>query len=206
MPSVGARLCPGRLRRRVHAAQRNAEAFHHWGMVPRMMVDCTTRDLSIDLFGMTLPTPLFMSPIGVTGLCTQDGHGDLAAARASVATGVPLVASTLSNDPLEIRRARRSATTPGFFQLYTPKSKRARREPRPPRRDGGLQGHRRDARHLGDRLAPARSQHRQFPAAARPCADQLFHRSRLPRDARPSRPKRTAPPRSRYGRRPSARC
>ena len=105
-----------------YTQRNNAEAFHHWGMVPRMMVDCTTRDLSIDLLGLKLPTPLFMSPIGVTGICTQDGHGDLAAARASVATGVPLVASTLSNDPLETV-AETLGDTPGFFQLYTCKDK-----------------------------------------------------------------------------------
>jgi lactate 2-monooxygenase len=74
----------------------NARAFRHWGMVPRMMVDCTQRDLSTQTFGMSLASPLFMAPIGVTGICTQDGHGDLAAARASAATGVPLTASTLS--------------------------------------------------------------------------------------------------------------
>ncbi|HEY8607933.1 MAG TPA: alpha-hydroxy-acid oxidizing protein [Noviherbaspirillum sp.] len=101
---------------------RNAEAFSHWGMVPRMMVDCTKRDLSIELFGMKLPTPLFMAPIGVTGICTQDGHGDLAAAQASAQTGVPLMASTLSNDPLETV-ARHLGDTPGFFQLYTPRDK-----------------------------------------------------------------------------------
>jgi lactate 2-monooxygenase len=65
-----------------HTQRANAEAFRHWGIVPRMMVDCTARDLSVKLFGMTLPSPVFMAPIGVTGLCTQDGHGDLAAARA----------------------------------------------------------------------------------------------------------------------------
>lgn len=102
--------------------RRNADAFRHWGIVPRMMVDCTVRDLSIELFGLTLPTPLFMAPIGVTGLCTQDGHGDLAAARASAVTGVPLMASTLSNDPLEAVKAA-SGETPGFFQLYTPRDK-----------------------------------------------------------------------------------
>ena len=69
-----------------HTQRHNADAFRHWGMVPRMMVDCARRDLSIELFGMTLPSPLFMSPIGVTGMCTQDAHGDLAAARASAAT------------------------------------------------------------------------------------------------------------------------
>ncbi|MCP3736471.1 alpha-hydroxy-acid oxidizing protein [Sphingomonas sp. RP10(2022)] len=101
---------------------RNAAAFDHWGMTPRMMVDCTARDLSVELFGLRLPSPVFMAPIGVTGLCTPDGHGDLAAARAAAGTGVPLVASTLSNDPLETV-AQAMGDTPGFFQLYTPKDR-----------------------------------------------------------------------------------
>lgn len=100
--------------------RRNSEAFGHWGMVPRMMVDSAARDLSIELFGQRYPTPLFMAPIGVTGLCTQDQHGDLAAARASVATGVPLCLSTLTNDPLETV-AQALGEQPGFFQLYTPR-------------------------------------------------------------------------------------
>lgn len=101
---------------------RNVEAFGHWGMTPRMMVDCSKRDLSIELFGLKLPSPLFMAPIGMTGLCAQDSHGDLAAARASVLTQVPLMATTLSNDPLETVAAT-LGDMPGFFQLYTPKDK-----------------------------------------------------------------------------------
>jgi lactate 2-monooxygenase len=104
-----------------HTQRHNADAFAHWGMTPRMMVDCTRRDLSVELFGMTLPTPLFMSPVGINGICTQDGHGDLAAARAAAITGVPLCQSTLSNDPLEDVAAQ-LGETPGFFQLYTPKN------------------------------------------------------------------------------------
>jgi lactate 2-monooxygenase len=100
--------------------RQNADAFHHWGLVPRMLVDCSTRDLSIELFGLRLPAPIFLSPIGVLGMCTPDGHGDLATARASAETGVPMIASTLSNDSLEAV-AESLAGTPGFFQLYTPK-------------------------------------------------------------------------------------
>ena len=100
---------------------RNVSAFGHWGMVPRMLVDTTQRDLSIELFGRTLPSPIFMAPIGVTGICTQDGHGDIAAAQASAMTGVPLTASTLSNDPLEAV-ATAKGDTPGWFQLYTPRN------------------------------------------------------------------------------------
>ena len=48
--------------------RRNADAFHDWGVVPRMMVDASKRDMSIELFGLKLPTPLFMSPIGVIGM------------------------------------------------------------------------------------------------------------------------------------------
>lgn len=100
----------------------NAEAFKRWGLIPRMMVDCSTRDLSIDLFGIKLPSPIFMAPIGVIGLCAQDGHGDIATAKASAATGVPMVASTLMNDPME-QVAAALGDTPGFFQLYTPRDK-----------------------------------------------------------------------------------
>ena len=103
-----------------HTQDWNAHAFRHWGMVPRMMIDTRERDLSIELFGMRLPSPIFMAPIGVTGICTPDGHGDLAEAQASAETGVPLCATTLSNDPLE-DVAKACGDTPAFFQLYTPK-------------------------------------------------------------------------------------
>ncbi len=104
----------------------NARAFRHWGLVPRMMVDCSRRDLSIDLFGLTLPTPLFMAPVGINGMCTQDQHGDLAAARASAMTGVPLMASTLSNDPLETV-AEALGDTPGSFSSTRPRTSGLRR-------------------------------------------------------------------------------
>ena len=105
-----------------HTQRWNADAFAHWGITPRMMVDCRERDLSTELFGLTLPSPLFMAPVGVNGICTQDGHGDLAAARASAATGVPFCVSTLGNDPLEDVFAA-CGDTPAFFQLYTPKNR-----------------------------------------------------------------------------------
>ena len=100
----------------------NARAFRHWGMVPRMMVDCATRDLSIELFGHRYPTPLFMAPIGLNGEASQDRHGDMAAARASALTGVPFCASTLANDPLEDVKVA-CGDTPAWFQLYTPKNR-----------------------------------------------------------------------------------
>ena len=97
----------------------NVSAFDRWGIVPRMFRAATKRDLSIDLFGLKLPTPLFMAPVGVIGLCAPDGHGDIGTAQAAARTGVPMVASTLTVDRLEDVAAHFGGT-PGFFQLYTP--------------------------------------------------------------------------------------
>lgn len=97
----------------------NRTAFDRWGLIPRMLNAQRERDLSVDLFGVKLPSPLFMAPIGVLGICGQDGHGDLAGAQAAARTGVPMVLSTLTQDPLEDVAAQ-FGDTPGFFQLYTP--------------------------------------------------------------------------------------
>jgi lactate 2-monooxygenase len=97
----------------------NIASFQQWGLIPRMMVDTRKRDLSISLFGMSFPTPIFMAPVGIIGICSQDGHGDLAVARAAAITGVPMIASTFSVDPLE-SLVPEFGNTPGFFQMYTP--------------------------------------------------------------------------------------
>ncbi|MFE3025394.1 lactate 2-monooxygenase [Nocardia tengchongensis] len=97
----------------------NVAAFDGWGLIPRMFVGAKERDLSVELFGSTWNAPIFMAPVGVIGLCAQDGHGDLATAKAAARTGVPMVASTLTVDPME-DVADEFGDTPGFFQLYTP--------------------------------------------------------------------------------------
>jgi len=102
-----------------HTQRANCRAFEHWGLIPRMLVAPTERDLSVELFGVRLAAPVFMAPIGVIGVCAQDGHGDLACARAAARTGIPFVAGTLSSDPME-DVAPACGDTPGFFQLYTP--------------------------------------------------------------------------------------
>ncbi|HEV2635119.1 MAG TPA: alpha-hydroxy-acid oxidizing protein [Actinocrinis sp.] len=116
-PSVRSYIAGGAGDERTQRA--NVAAFDRWGLVPRMFVGAKERDLSVRMFGLTLPSPLLMAPIGVIGLCAQDGHGDLATARAAARTGVPMIASTLTNDPLE-QVAAEFGDTPGFFQLYTP--------------------------------------------------------------------------------------
>ena len=102
-----------------HTQRTNRTAFDHWGLVPRMLRASLERDLSVELFGHHLPSPIFMSPIGIVGICAADGHGDLAVARAAATTGVPMVASTLTVDPMEDVAAE-FGETPGFYQLYCP--------------------------------------------------------------------------------------
>jgi lactate 2-monooxygenase len=105
------------------ATQRaNAAAFQTWGLIPRMLVGATERDLSVELWGRRWPSPVFLAPIGVIGLCAQSGHGDLETARAANRADVPMVASTLTVDPLEDVAAE-LGETPGFFQLYTPRDR-----------------------------------------------------------------------------------
>ena len=97
----------------------NVTAFDNWGLMPRMFVGAAERDLSVEFLGLSLPSPAMMAPVGVIALCAQDGHGDLATARAAARTGVPMIASTMSADPMEAVAAE-LGDTPGFFQLYTP--------------------------------------------------------------------------------------
>ncbi len=98
----------------------NVRALSRWGLWPRMLVGAAERDLSVELFGHRLPSPLYLAPVGVIGACHP--HGDLAVAQASAETGVPMIGSTLAADTLEDVKAAQGAT-PGFFQLYTPKDR-----------------------------------------------------------------------------------
>ncbi|MGC2169663.1 MAG: lactate 2-monooxygenase [Acidimicrobiales bacterium] len=97
----------------------NVEAFGRWGFMPRILAGATVRDLSIELFGTRLPTPLLLAPVGVIGICDPEGHGDVLTARAAATSGVPMIASTLTQDPMEVV-AKELGQTPGWFQLYPP--------------------------------------------------------------------------------------
>lgn len=102
-----------------HTQRANVSAFERYGLMPRMLAGAAERDLGVELFGRSLPTPLMLAPVGVIGICETDGHGDLTTARAAAASGVPMIASTLSQDPLEDVAAA-LGDTPGWFQLYPP--------------------------------------------------------------------------------------
>ena len=51
-----------------HTQRANVAAFDRWGLVPRMLAGAAERDLSVELFGTRLPTPLLLAPVGVIGI------------------------------------------------------------------------------------------------------------------------------------------
>src|SRR5258708_946115 len=71
---------------------------------------------------MDVATAVVIWPIGGIGVWSQDFDGDVATAKASAQTGVPMVASTLTQDRME-DVVPHASDTPGLFQLYTPTDK-----------------------------------------------------------------------------------
>lgn len=98
-----------------HTQQANTTALRRFGLVPRMMRDRRSRDLSTEFLGRLLPAPVFACPVGVLGAVYPDG--DLAVARAMAALGLAGMYSTLSEAPLEqVADAARGSWA--AFQLY----------------------------------------------------------------------------------------
>jgi lactate 2-monooxygenase len=93
----------------------NRAAFERRRIVPRMLRDVSERDLSVSLFGRTLPSPFLLAPIGVLELAHRDA--DLAVARAAASEGVPMIFSNQASRPMEECAAAMGAS-PRWFQLY----------------------------------------------------------------------------------------
>jgi lactate 2-monooxygenase len=91
----------------------NLEAFRRRALRPRMLVGTAERDLSVEVLGLRSPAPFFLAPVGVLSIVRDDA--ERAVARASTATGVPLILSSASSTALEDVAA---LDPPRWFQLY----------------------------------------------------------------------------------------
>ena len=80
-----------------------------------MMRDIHERDTRVELFGKHVPAPLLLAPIGALEVVRPDA--ELSVARAAAATGIPLVASTLTSRSLE-EIGSEMAGANRWFQLY----------------------------------------------------------------------------------------
>ena len=98
----------------------NRAAFLRWEIRPRVARDISERDLSVTLFGQTLPAPFLLAPIGVQGIIHAEG--ELATARAAAATGIPFILSNVSSFTIE-QVAAAAGAGPRWFQLYPGKNR-----------------------------------------------------------------------------------
>lgn len=96
-------------------ARANVEAFDRWRVVPRVLVDATARDTSVELFGRRHESPFLVAPVGV--LSAAHEGADLAVARAAREQRVTPILSTQACVPME-EVARTLRGSGHWFQLY----------------------------------------------------------------------------------------
>jgi L-lactate dehydrogenase (cytochrome) len=80
----------------------------------RVLVDVSNRSLATTILGQKVMAPFVLAPIGLCGM--QRGNGEILAARAANAAGIPFTLSTMSICSIEdVAEATRK---PFWFQLY----------------------------------------------------------------------------------------
>jgi L-lactate dehydrogenase (cytochrome) len=93
---------------------RNVSDLEQVALRQRVLCDVSSLDLTTTLFGQRVKLPVALGPIGLGGLLAR--RGEVQAARAAEAAGVPFTLSTVSACPLaEVIRGVRE---PIWFQLY----------------------------------------------------------------------------------------
>ena len=95
--------------------RRNVADLEQVALRQRVLRDISQIDLSTTLFGRRCAMPVGLAPIGLAGMNAR--RGEVQAARAAAAAGVPFTLSTVSACSLgEV--ARGTPETPFWFQLY----------------------------------------------------------------------------------------
>ena len=95
----------------------NTSDFDKIRLRQRVAVDMTNRSLETEMIGQKVKMPVALAPVGLTGM--QSADGEIKAARAAEAFGVPFTLSTMSICSIEDVAAH--TTNPFWFQLYTMK-------------------------------------------------------------------------------------
>ena len=94
--------------------RRNREDLQRIALRQRVLNDVSQIDVSQTLFGQKCSLPVALAPIGLAGMMAR--RGEIQAARAAEAKGVPFTLSTVSVCSLDEVRAK--ARRPFWFQLY----------------------------------------------------------------------------------------
>jgi len=95
----------------------NRLAFRTWKIIPRMLVQCSTRDLSTTILGQKYPTPIVISPVGLQKLFHPDGEPGTASIAAEL--GIPFSLSTAATTSIE-DAAKANGNGKRWYQLYWP--------------------------------------------------------------------------------------
>ncbi len=93
----------------------NREAFERRRLRPRMLTGNAERDLSVEVLGLRSPVPFLLAPVGVLSIVHPEA--ELGVARASRATGVPMILSSAASTSLE-DVASELGDVQRWFQLY----------------------------------------------------------------------------------------
>jgi isopentenyl diphosphate isomerase/L-lactate dehydrogenase-like FMN-dependent dehydrogenase len=93
----------------------NREAFERRRLRPRMLTGNAERELSVKVLGLRSPAPFLLGPVGVLSIVHPEA--ELGVARASKATGVPMVLSSAASTSLEDVAAELGESQ-RWFQLY----------------------------------------------------------------------------------------
>jgi lactate 2-monooxygenase len=93
----------------------NLEAFERRRLRPRMLRGNRERELSVTVLGTSSPAPFLLAPVGVLSIAHEDG--ELAVARASAATEVPMILSSAASHSIE-EVAEAMGDSERWFQLY----------------------------------------------------------------------------------------
>ena len=93
----------------------NISDFAKLRLRQRVAVDMTNRSTASKMIGQDVSMPVALAPVGMTGM--QCADGEIKAARAAAAFGVPYTLSTMSICSIEDVAAATDA--PFWFQLYT---------------------------------------------------------------------------------------
>jgi L-lactate dehydrogenase (cytochrome)/(S)-mandelate dehydrogenase len=94
--------------------ERNTSAFSKHRLLPRYLVDVSTRDQSRTVFGQKFSSPFGISPTGGTSLFRN--HADLMLAEAARDANIPYIMSGGSSETIEA--AARIAPKNHWYQLY----------------------------------------------------------------------------------------
>lgn len=95
----------------------NTSDFEKIRLRQRVAVDMSGRSTASRMIGQDVAMPVALAPVGLTGM--QHADGEIKAAKAAEAFGVPFTLSTMSINSIE--EVAEATSKPFWFQLYTMK-------------------------------------------------------------------------------------